>query len=143
MLYSYKNQYPTGIPYRIVMPNGNTRTDPSSFTEEEIQEAGYVQVDNPPSADTNQVVEWTGYEWQVRNKTEEEIFNEHTNMWISIRLTRDKLLKDLDWRYLRYQSQTRLGLQTTDDIHDLDVYAQALRDITTASDPTEIIWPTL
>lgn len=41
MLYSFNNSRPALLPFRIRMPDGSTRTDPSTFTQEEIQVAGY------------------------------------------------------------------------------------------------------
>ena len=44
MLYSYNGEYPTDIPERIRLSDGSTRTDSSTYTEEEIADAGYVYV---------------------------------------------------------------------------------------------------
>lgn len=41
-LYSLNNQRPAPLPFRIVMPDGFTRTDPSTFTAEEITAAGFT-----------------------------------------------------------------------------------------------------
>lgn len=73
MLYSYKNGYPDHIPYRIRLSSGLTRTDPSTFTLDEILDAGFVEVTDPPSITETQVLEWTGTAWSVRDKTAEEI----------------------------------------------------------------------
>lgn len=74
-LYSYQNQMPKPIPFRIVLANGQTRTDPTTFTPEEIAEAGYTAAPNPPEAGDNQVVNWdsASYQWVVRDLTVEEI----------------------------------------------------------------------
>lgn len=79
MLYSYKNQYPQQIPFRIVLSNGNTRTDPSSFTINELSDAGYVTVDNPPTIANTQFLSWNSesVNWVVRDKTEEELYLEY------------------------------------------------------------------
>jgi hypothetical protein len=42
MLYSIRQQRPATLPFRIRLSNGFTRTDPASFTAEEIADAGYV-----------------------------------------------------------------------------------------------------
>lgn len=58
------------------------------------------------------------------------------------RAKRDQLLDDVSKRYDRYASEARLGLDTTDSIEALDIYAQALRDVTTQEEfPTSIDWP--
>ena len=142
MLYSKNGSYPNQIPFRIKLSNGLTRTDPSTFTSEEIADAGYITVDDPPSSvlDT-QILEWTGTDWNVRDKTEQELEVELNRKWQEIRDQRDHILSLLDWRFTRYQSQIRLGIIPTDDIEDLDIYAQELRDITLQSDPYNIVWP--
>lgn len=144
MLYSKNGAYPTSLPFRIVLSNGMTRTDPSTFTSEELADAGYIAVDNFPSnVQNNQVVEWTGTGWNIRDMTEQELINQTARKWYEVRSMRDKMLADIDWRFLRYQSQMRLGLTPTDDIQALDTYSQALRDITQQSDPENLIWPVL
>ena len=41
MLYSLRQQRPAPLPFRIRLSNGFTRTEPASFTAEEIADAGY------------------------------------------------------------------------------------------------------
>lgn len=145
MLYSYRNEYPKELPFRIVLSDGTTRTDPTTFTEEEISNAGYVPVDNPPTLSQHQSLSWNGMEWIVHTKTAEEIQaeidNATTMQWQEIRETRDRMMAEYDWRYTRYEREVRLGLTPTDDITELDTYMQALADITQQSDPYNIIWP--
>ena len=59
------------------MSNGQTRTDPTSFTEEEILDAGYIEVSEPPSITSEQVLEWDSQniQWIVRDISEQEINN--------------------------------------------------------------------
>ena len=73
MLYSYKNQYPQLIPYRITLPNGSTRTDPSTFTSEEIALAGYAEVEDPPEISQYQSLIWNGTQRVVRDWNQQEI----------------------------------------------------------------------
>ena len=42
MLYSYRTCWPQVLPFRIRLSDGSTRTDPSTFTAEEIADAGYT-----------------------------------------------------------------------------------------------------
>ena len=143
MYYSKNGQYPTNhLPFRITLSNGMTRTDSSTFTEAEIIDAGYTIVSDPPaSVLDSQILEWSGTDWNVRDKTAQELSDETDRLWYEIRAQRDHLLALLDWRFLRYDSQTRLGVTPIDNIEALDTYAQALRDITLQSDPRNIIWP--
>ena len=52
MLYSLRQQRPAPLPFRIRLSNGFTRTEPASFTAEEIADAGYVGPFTEPSYDT-------------------------------------------------------------------------------------------
>ncbi len=142
MLYSKDGSYPNYLPFRIRLSNGLTRTEPDTFTPEEIADAGYIAVEYPPeSIPDTQILEWTGTEWNVRDKTEQELDNEVQHKWHEVRSQRDHILSQLDWRFLRHQSQTRLNITPTDSIENLDTYAQELRDITLQSDPYNIVWP--
>lgn len=143
MLYSKDGSYPNQLPFRIKLSSGLTRTDSLTFTPEEIADAGYITVEDPPaSIPDNQILEWTGTVWNVRDKTEQELALELERKWQEVRTQRDYILSLLDWRFLRYQSQTRLNITLTDNIEILDTYAQSLRDITLQSDPYNIQWPT-
>jgi hypothetical protein len=77
-LYSYQRQYPKAIPFRINLSDGRTRTDSSTFTAEEIADAGYTAVDDMPTVSQNQIVAWdsTNINWIVRDKTQEELDEE-------------------------------------------------------------------
>lgn len=147
MLYSYQNQYPTELPERIRLSDGSTRTDSSTFTEEELADAGFFPVEDMPSydGDTHKVI-WNNntLTWEVVPRTEEEISEQLEQDWKELRATRDIKIKEVEWRVFRYQSQIRLGLDPVDNIENLDVYIQSLRDITsTVSNPLEVVWPTL
>jgi hypothetical protein len=64
--YSKNNEYPTdGLPFRIVLSNGSTRTDPSTFTSDEIADAGYSVAPNPPSVPAGWTLTWDGMDWSV------------------------------------------------------------------------------
>jgi len=72
MIYSYQGLVPTRLPFRIKLSDGRTRTDPSTFTEEEIADAGYVLVADPPSYDPNaQELSWSGTEWILTDISQE------------------------------------------------------------------------
>jgi hypothetical protein len=147
MLYSYKNNPPLVLPDRIRLSNGITRTDRSTFTEEEILDAGYVKANDKPDCDESKVVEWSGTEWVISSLSEEQIFEKKRlqiyNAWINIRKLRDDTIASMDWRFDRYNSEIRLGLTPTDNIVQLDEYIQALRDITKQENPLNIIWPAM
>jgi len=81
MLYTKNGSYPKPIPFRIKLSDGRTRTDPTTFTEEEIAEVGFVSVADKPTITNTQVLSWDSelLEWNVRDKTEEELWDEYVS----------------------------------------------------------------
>jgi hypothetical protein len=148
MLYSYRSQTPGSLPFRIRLSNGQTRTEPATFTAEEIADAGYTPVRDMPVITENQRVSWSSelIDWVVTDKTPEEIEQERQDaiarQWNAVRKQRDQLMKDFEWRYTRHAREVRLALTPTDSILLMDTYMQTLADITEQSDPFNIIWPT-
>ena len=64
-LYSFLNGYPQPLPFRIEV-DGLPRTDPSSFTEEEIYRAGYRGPVTIPGYDgSTHRLYWNGDEFEV------------------------------------------------------------------------------
>lgn len=140
-MYSYNNQYPISeLPHRIRLSDGMTKTDPSTFTEEDIAYAGFTRVDDPPEYDVNtQRLTWEVNDgvgtWKVVNLTQEE-------MWQPIREKRNKLMNEFEWRISRYNRENISGTPLTDaNIVHMYEYMQALADITKQEDPLNIVWP--
>lgn len=132
MLYSHNGKYPKEIPYRITLSNGYTRTDPSTFTIDELLDAGYILVENPPLYSYPNKLIWNGTNWEIVNLTDEEIYKS----WDDVRTIRNKLLQESDiFIIISYEN----NIQVSKEIKD---YRQALRDITLQSDPNNISWPT-
>ena len=144
-MYSYKTQYPiSNLPERIRLSNGSTRTDSSTFTNAELTDAGYVDVSDPPSFNSQtHKLTWDGTSWQTVALTDSEIVTNISQQWASVRSDRKEKFEEVEWRVFRHQSQVRLGVTPTDNIADLDAYIQSLRDVTSQSDPYNINWPTL
>ncbi len=138
MLYSYKGNYPEQLPNRIRLSNGLTVTDPSTFSAEQLADAGYVPVADPPVLLQNQTLSWTGTSWAVETVTSQD---STAQAWAAVRTVRDGTIANVEWRISRYFSQVRLGIPPQDDIVKLDTYVQALRDITKQPDPHNILWP--
>jgi hypothetical protein len=139
-LYSYQGNYPTTLPFRIRLEDGSTRTDPSTFTPEEIAIAGYLAVDNPPIIEPNEALEWNSQDllWVVREKTTEELLAEEEEQWSSVRQERDRLLAETDYIVLKSYEQ---GIPVPQEYIE---YRQALRDIPqNQEDPFSVIWPIL
>tara|TARA_B100002019_G_C21259735_1_gene596006 strand:+ start:2064 stop:2504 length:441 start_codon:yes stop_codon:yes gene_type:complete len=143
MLYSFKNQYPQSLPERIRLSDGSTRTDSSTFTEDELTDAGYVSAGEQPAYDSStHKLTWNGSSWEVVELTESEIAAIQKQLWDEVRHHRNIKIEEVEWRIFRNLSETRIGITTTtDDLGELDAYMQALRDITNSSDPLSITWP--
>jgi len=73
------------------------------------------------------------YTVKVESTTTDEQTNLTNAKWIDIRMQRDFLLKETDWR-----ASSDLTLADA-----WKTYRQALRDIPTQSDPYNITWPTV
>lgn len=58
-LYSLNNSRPAPLPFRITLPGGFTRTDPSTFTADEITAAGFTGPYDEPAYDpATQQLDW-------------------------------------------------------------------------------------
>ncbi|XWN29967.1 MAG: hypothetical protein ROR55_21095 [Devosia sp.] len=78
ILYSKDGAEPAPLPFRIVLPDGRTRTDPTTFTPAEIADAGFVETPGVPAHDsaTQHVPVWNGTGYDVTDKTAQEITDE-------------------------------------------------------------------
>lgn len=137
MLYTKDGWYPTELPERIRLSNGLTKTDSSTFTEEDIEDAGYIAVEDKPEIESYQEVEWDSenFEWKI-------ISIEESVLSSKMKELRNSLINKESWRFDRYNSETRLGLEPSEDISKLDKYIQKLRDVPQQENfPFEIKWP--
>ncbi len=134
-LYSYQGSKPQPLPFRIRLPDGSTRTDPSTFTQEEITAAGYTGPYTQPSYDTKtEVLDWDGSEYFVRPYNTQEL----EEQWNKVREQRNRLLKDSDWTQI---SDYDLGLENKEQ---WATYRQELRDLPEVqSNPFDILWPVI
>ena len=134
MLYSKDGSYPSNLPNRIRLSSGLTRTDSSTFTEDEIADAGYIVVEDPPIPAYPNKVEWTGTAWIERSPNQVEI----DEQWKQIREQRNKLLSQTDIEILKcYETSTPVPSYIV-------TYRQELRDLPQVQqDPFNIVWPVL
>ena len=68
MLYSHQGSRPAPLPFRITLASGFTRTDPATFTPEEIAESGFTgPFTEPPYDPTTQALDWIDGAYVVRD----------------------------------------------------------------------------
>lgn len=137
-MYSYKSQYPIrSLPNRIRLSNGFTKTDPTTFTPEDILDAGYVEVPEPPTPSLFQKVSWLNGNWVLEDLSEGEKQNAIRMQWEVVRSERNRLLQDTDWVVIKHVENGSELLES------FLTYRQSLRDITKQPDPYNIVWPAL
>jgi len=125
-LYTKNGEYPKPLPNRIRLSNGTTRTDSSTFTAQEISDAGYTLVTAPPTKGDFQHLRWTGTAWQLVDYTDDEIAAIQRDI-------RDALLEETDI----------FGLSDVTMSSAMSTYRQNLRDVPQQSGfPNTITWPT-
>lgn len=65
-LYSLHSARPAPLPFRITLPDGFTRTDPSTFTEDEIASAGFTgPYVEPPYDPATEQLDWVDGAYSV------------------------------------------------------------------------------
>ena len=143
-LYSYKHQKPGPLPAdRIILSTGQSRTDPSSWTAEEILDAGYVVADSAPNYNSvTHNLSWSSTgdssAWLLTAKDSAELRRIEAASWVSIRTERDELLSSSDVRVVRH-----LELSPGEMDSDLKVYRKSLRDIPqNYTNSSDVVFPT-
>lgn len=84
-LYSHNLNTPEPLPEKIVLSNGFTRTDPDTFTDAEIADAGYVAA--PAMPDYNNKTHkclWVNTEWVTSELNDEEKADVKEAEWLAI-----------------------------------------------------------
>ena len=135
-LYTKNGEFPTQLPSRIKLSDGRTRTDKTTFTAEEIADAGYVAVDNPPVADYPNKLEWVEGAWTIRSPSEIETeykFQQIQDMC-------KQLLQETDYKVIKaVETGVAIDAATAS-------YRQELRDLynnVNGVDPWYVEMPTL
>lgn len=135
-LYSYKGAWPTQLPNRLKFSDGTTKTDKSTFTQEEIANAGWVEVPNPPIAYYPNKLEWVNGEWNVREPNASEI----AFKWQEIKNECERRLAETDYKVIK-AVETGVALDPI-----LSQYRQELRDLynnVNDVDPWTVTYPVL
>lgn len=89
-LYTKDGSYPKPIPERIRLSDGSTRTDSSTYTPEEIADAGFTLAPDKPVLTAMQRMYWDGSQWVVDDIPMWEI---REKMVVSMRQARLALLQ--------------------------------------------------
>ena len=135
MLYSLNGAYPKPIGNRIRLSNGKTRTDSSTFTEEELIDAGYQLAPDIPEKPDNVTfckLEWNGTDWEYRvTPLITEIEDERQNVLNQI----NDMIQEA--RFIR----KRAIYNGTPD-NNIDAYITDLNNlIVNIDDPINVNWP--
>ena len=131
-LYSYQGQEPQKLPERIRLSDGRSRTDSSTFTEEELANAGFTGPYERPEYNSEiETQEWNSESEQwITTPIPEEVF------WERLRGERNLKLTNSDW------SQLPDAPLTTAKKTAWATYRQALRDLPeNTEDPKNVTWP--
>ena len=137
-LYTKNGEYPTTLPHMIRLSNGTVRSDRTTFTEQEIADVGYVEVENPPTVEYPNKLEWDGenLQWIVRPPNDRELMVR----WDEIRRECDRRLAETDYKVIKAMEA---GV-SPDPAYV--TYRQELRDLynnVKNIDPWNIVWPTV
>jgi hypothetical protein len=131
MLYSLHGLEPVLLPHRLRFSDGSTRTDASTFTIEELEQAGYTgPYDRPDCDPLTETVDWDGTTFFVRQYNADEI----TAKWNVVRQERNALLQSSDWTQI-------VDYDLGADRAAWASYRQLLREITSQANPFALVWP--
>lgn len=150
-LYSYNGEEPKPLGGRLRFPDGTTKTDESTWTQEELAECGYTgpytaPVDGVDYNATEKFYEWNSltlsFDLKPHPQPPEPTLEE---AWERFRWERDNLLRGSDW------TQIPDAPLSSDKVEEWKVYRQALRELpelpeldvmTVAYDLSHEDWPT-
>ena len=137
-LYSHNGKFPSHLPHRIFLSNGKTRTGSESFTKEEIADAGFTEVLDPPTYEYPNKIQWDSNkkEWFVREPSD----NELRNQWDFIRKECTRRLEETDYKIIKAM-ETGLPVDPS-----YVTYRQELRDLynnVNDIDPWNVVFPNL
>jgi hypothetical protein len=73
-LYSHSGGYPAPLPFRITLKSGQYRTDPATFTKDELSEAGFIgPISKPTFNPKTESLVWDGNKLQVQPLTDAQL----------------------------------------------------------------------
>jgi len=139
--------YPYSV-YDLKAENPNT-SFPTTIPDSLLEEFGVYKVESKDSGydndDTKDVLEITPIlsgsvyiqTYQITDADSETIEKRKEIKWAEVRTTRNTLLSESDWT--QFQDSPITGSTLT----EWQTYRQSLRDVTSQSDPYNIVWPTI
>ena len=139
--------YPYSV-YDLKTENPNTSfptTIPDSLLEEfgvykvELKDSGYDNDDTKDVVEVTPTLSGSVYvqTYQITDADSETIEKRKEIKWVEVRTKRNTLLSESDWT--QFQDSPITGSTLT----EWQTYRQSLRDVTTQSDPYNIVWPTI
>lgn len=131
-LYTLNGSYPAPIPERIRLSDGSTRSDSSTFDQDEIQDAGYVEVPNPPVASYPNKLNWNSetLEWEVIPPST----NETDKKRYEIQMLCKQLLEETDYKVIK-------SIETEEPLTaEMKQYRQELRNIYNGVNEIQDVW---
>ena len=140
MLYSHNNNYPAELPHTIILSNGMVRSVASTFTQEEIDDAGYVAVEDPPTISDTETLRWGlkdgVFQWIVEQISSQE-------MWGRVIAERNRRFAFADERLaaIQYNRKMNLPVNSIDYENKLIRYIGDLMMMEHQGNPFEIQWP--
>ena len=142
-MYTLNKQYPVSSrPERIRLSDGTTITDFTTFTNDNLTDAGWQVVDDKPEInELTHKVSWDGTKWVTESLSDIELQDVKNRDLASYRTQRDKFINEVEWRIMRYHSLARQSKSQIDDIAVLDKYVQDLRDCINVDDPSSTEFP--
>lgn len=140
-LYTKDGCYPRPLPNALYFEDGTVRVESSTFTAQEIADSGWTEAPEWPTESFNaleQTVRWDTETstYDIVDLSAEEIADNNSSVWNSLRTERDNLLADTDYMVIKaIEAGTTISSEWA-------TYRQALRDLpSSVTDPRDIVWP--
>lgn len=92
-LYSINQAYPASLPFRVILSDGTSRTDPEQYSQDAavMSDIGAVLAPAQPAYDADtQQLGWTGTDWTVDTKPPEVLPRDISRKELTYMLTSDE-----------------------------------------------------
>lgn len=135
MLVYKENTKPTEPPFRITLSDGTRRTDPASFTKEELIDAGYIIAPAKPRI----IPLGTTIDWDVENErwTVVGVYQKPIDVTDWYLINKDTLQGLVEKSKIVKRQLIESGADTT----EVDNHIDALNGVELIQNPDDIVWP--